>query len=153
MLPNLRGACPLILLVFSHYASVTTDRKGIRYESVKVKKKFEVKLDFNLMKEDMENINSLRVLLKKFYSLDLKNWAEEQMTTFWPRLKSLLNKVRTPIIEEDRWQRAFLQERRLPLPEYSCEEEPVNSEIKPQFMGEVYFPKLNSHYFSAQHLS
>jgi hypothetical protein len=68
MLPNLRGACPLILLVFSHYASVTTDRKGIRYESVKVKKKFEVKLDFNLMKEDMENINSLRVLLKKFYS-------------------------------------------------------------------------------------
>jgi len=31
MLPAYKGACPIILLVFSHYASVTTDRKGLRY--------------------------------------------------------------------------------------------------------------------------
>jgi len=44
---------------------------------VKVKKRFEVKLDFNLMKDDMLNINVLRELLKKFYSLDMKAWSSE----------------------------------------------------------------------------
>ena len=108
MLPRMKGACPLTLLVFSHYASVTTDRKGLRYESVKVKKRFEVKLDFNLMKDDMENINVLRDLLKKFYSLDLRLWNSEEMRSFWPGLKKLLTKPRLPMIEEDRWQRSFL---------------------------------------------
>lgn len=93
MLPNFRGACPLTLLVFSHYASVTTDRRnGLRYESVKVKKRFEVKLDISLLKDDMDNINTLRELLKKFYTLDLKAWNKEEMLTFWPRLSTLLTK-------------------------------------------------------------
>ena len=109
MLPAYKGACPLILLVFSHYASVTTDRKGLRYESVKVKKRFEVKLDFNLMKDDMDNINVLRGLLRSFYSLDLKLWNTADMLSFWPRLKTLLTKRRLPMIEEDRWQKNFLE--------------------------------------------
>lgn len=140
MLPGFKGACPIILLVFSHYASVLVDRKGLRYESVKVKKRFEVKLDFCLMKEDMALINCLRQLLKKFYSLDLQEWSSNEMQDFWAKLKYLLTKDRLPMIEEDRWQRDFLEQRKLPLPSDRMETEEPTKEIKVQFMGPVYFP-------------
>jgi hypothetical protein len=54
MLPAAEGICPLIFLIFSPFASLKADRKGRRYQCVKIKRKVEETLKFNLLKIDID---------------------------------------------------------------------------------------------------
>lgn len=54
MLPNLPGFCSLMMLIFCPFVGLKADRKNLRYDMVRVKKDFEVKITCNLIKEDIE---------------------------------------------------------------------------------------------------